>query len=105
MLQTLLADRFKLKLHRETRELPIYDLTVAKSGSKCRNRQACCPFLGIGTNTYSTCNSTTLWPSRARLRASFSSSVHHQCFRAPTNTVESGFSTWQKPSVRPRAST
>jgi uncharacterized protein (TIGR03435 family) len=34
MWQTLLADRFKLRLHRETRELPIYDLTVAKSGSK-----------------------------------------------------------------------
>src|ERR1019366_6063863 len=66
MLQTLLADRFKLKLHRETRELPIYDLTVAKSGSKCRNRQACCPFLVSGTNTYYTCNSTTLCPPRAR---------------------------------------
>ena len=34
MWQTLLADRFKLKLHRETRELPIYDLTVAKGGPK-----------------------------------------------------------------------
>jgi uncharacterized protein (TIGR03435 family) len=34
MLQTLLADRFKLALHRETRELPIYDLTAAESGFK-----------------------------------------------------------------------
>jgi uncharacterized protein (TIGR03435 family) len=34
MWQTLLADRFKLRLHRETRELPIYDLTVARSGLK-----------------------------------------------------------------------
>jgi uncharacterized protein (TIGR03435 family) len=34
MLQTLLADRFQLALHRETRELPIYRLTVAKSGLK-----------------------------------------------------------------------
>jgi uncharacterized protein (TIGR03435 family) len=34
MWQTLLADRFKLRLHRETRELPIYDLTVAKGGLK-----------------------------------------------------------------------
>jgi uncharacterized protein (TIGR03435 family) len=34
MLQTLLADRFKLALHRETRDLPVYDLTAAKSGLK-----------------------------------------------------------------------
>jgi len=34
MLQTLLADRFKLALHRETRDLPVYDLTTAKSGLK-----------------------------------------------------------------------
>lgn len=34
MWQTLLADRFKLRLHRETRELPIYDLTAVKSGPK-----------------------------------------------------------------------
>jgi uncharacterized protein (TIGR03435 family) len=34
MLQTLLANRFKLALHRETRELPAYDLTAAKRGPK-----------------------------------------------------------------------
>jgi len=34
MLQTLLADRFKLALHRETRELPLYALTVGKNGFK-----------------------------------------------------------------------
>jgi uncharacterized protein (TIGR03435 family) len=34
MIQSLLADRFKLTVHRETKELPIYVLTVAKSGSK-----------------------------------------------------------------------
>jgi uncharacterized protein (TIGR03435 family) len=33
-MQTLLADRFHLQLHRETRELPAYTLTVAKGGSK-----------------------------------------------------------------------
>jgi uncharacterized protein (TIGR03435 family) len=32
MVQSLLDDRFKLKMHRETRELPIYSLTLAKSG-------------------------------------------------------------------------
>ena len=34
MLQALLEDRFKLKVHRETKELPIYVLTVAKNGLK-----------------------------------------------------------------------
>jgi uncharacterized protein (TIGR03435 family) len=32
--QALLADRFQLKLHRETREMPGYALVVAKNGSK-----------------------------------------------------------------------
>ncbi len=34
MLQTLLADRFRLTLRRETRDLPVYDLTAKKSGLK-----------------------------------------------------------------------
>lgn len=34
MLQATLADRFQLKLHKETRELPIYNLVVAKGGLK-----------------------------------------------------------------------
>jgi uncharacterized protein (TIGR03435 family) len=34
MLQALLEDRFKLKLHRESRQLPVYNLIVAKGGAK-----------------------------------------------------------------------
>jgi uncharacterized protein (TIGR03435 family) len=34
MLQVLLADRFKLKVHTETREVPIYNLIVARSDGK-----------------------------------------------------------------------
>jgi uncharacterized protein (TIGR03435 family) len=34
MLQTLLAERFKLVVHRETKEIPAYSLVLAKSGSK-----------------------------------------------------------------------
>jgi uncharacterized protein (TIGR03435 family) len=34
MLQALLAARFQLKVHHETRELPVLALTVAKGGSK-----------------------------------------------------------------------
>jgi len=33
MLQTLLEDRFKLKVHRETREVPVYALTLEQGGS------------------------------------------------------------------------
>jgi uncharacterized protein (TIGR03435 family) len=36
MYQTILADRFKLVVHHETRELPIYVLSVAKGGSKLK---------------------------------------------------------------------
>ncbi|HXP86165.1 MAG TPA: TIGR03435 family protein [Bryobacteraceae bacterium] len=34
MLQALLAERFGLKLHRESKEMPVYLLTVGKSGPK-----------------------------------------------------------------------
>jgi bla regulator protein BlaR1 len=34
MLQAMLIDRFKIVVHREIKELPIYELTVAKNGPK-----------------------------------------------------------------------
>ena len=34
MLQTLLAERFKLTLHKTTRQMPVYSLVVAKGGPK-----------------------------------------------------------------------
>jgi uncharacterized protein (TIGR03435 family) len=37
MLQPLLVDRFHLKFHRETRQMTIYSLTVAKNGSKLQS--------------------------------------------------------------------
>jgi len=39
MLQALLADRFQLKVHQESRELPIYALTLAKNGPKFKPSQ------------------------------------------------------------------
>jgi uncharacterized protein (TIGR03435 family) len=47
MLRTLLEDRFRLGLHRETRELPVYELVVGKSGPKMR--QVDVAGLGVGT--------------------------------------------------------
>jgi uncharacterized protein (TIGR03435 family) len=44
MLQALLVDRFGLKVHRETRIVPAYALTVAKSGPKLqRAKEGCTP--------------------------------------------------------------
>jgi uncharacterized protein (TIGR03435 family) len=37
MLQALLADRFQLKLHRETKELQVYNLVAAKGGPKLKD--------------------------------------------------------------------
>jgi uncharacterized protein (TIGR03435 family) len=36
ILRPLLADRFKLKVHLETKQLPVYDLVLAKDGSKLK---------------------------------------------------------------------
>jgi uncharacterized protein (TIGR03435 family) len=40
MFQSLLEDRFKLALHREIREEPVYDLLVAKGGAKLKLARA-----------------------------------------------------------------
>lgn len=45
MLRALLEDRFKLKIHRQSKEMPVYSLTVAKSGLKIQPMKegACVP--------------------------------------------------------------
>jgi uncharacterized protein (TIGR03435 family) len=40
MMQALLADRFKLKAHFETKVMPIYELTIAKGGPKLKENPA-----------------------------------------------------------------
>src|SRR5262249_44801107 len=35
-IQSMIEDRFQLKVHKETRELPVYDLTVPRNGSKLK---------------------------------------------------------------------
>jgi uncharacterized protein (TIGR03435 family) len=46
MLQALLEDRFKLRMHSETRETPVYELTVANGGPKLKPAQegSCIPW-------------------------------------------------------------
>src|ERR1051325_2584728 len=40
MLQNLLAERFKLEIHRDTKELPMYTLVVGKNGPKMKESEA-----------------------------------------------------------------
>jgi uncharacterized protein (TIGR03435 family) len=48
MVQALLADRFQLKLHQETRTLPAYDLVLAKGGEKLQPSKANGKSIGVG---------------------------------------------------------
>jgi uncharacterized protein (TIGR03435 family) len=46
-LQSLMEDQFKLKFHRETRELPAYELTIAKSGIKINKSEDQSPYMPL----------------------------------------------------------
>ncbi len=48
MMQSLLEDRFHLKIHRETREVPVYVLTVAKGGVRLPAAKQPCFTVGPG---------------------------------------------------------
>jgi len=48
MVQALLADRFHLTVHRETRTLPAYDLVLAKGGSKLQLTKSNGKSIGTG---------------------------------------------------------
>jgi uncharacterized protein (TIGR03435 family) len=69
-LQALLAQRFRLKVHRETRDLPVYVLVVGKSGSKLVEAGASNTPAGIGrecgrmTGTSASMANLTLYLSR-----------------------------------------
>ena len=57
MLRTLLADRFKLMVHRETEQSQVYTLTVGQSGSKLQDakdgNEAYINWTGLGQVTFS----------------------------------------------------
>lgn len=48
MVQNLFADRFHLKLHQETRNMPAYDLVLAKGGSKLQPSHSNGKTIGTG---------------------------------------------------------
>ncbi len=47
MLLALVVDRLKLTTHRETRELPIYSLVIAKGGSKLQGTKSSAPGIPV----------------------------------------------------------
>ena len=51
MLRSLLAERFQLKLHTESREGDVFALTVAKSGPKLNPPEGDRPFIGLSRLT------------------------------------------------------
>ena len=60
MVQTLLADRFKLVVHRESQETEVYTLVVGKKGSKMQEakdgRKNYINWTGPGDVTFTECN-------------------------------------------------
>lgn len=42
LIEALLADRFKLRVHRETKEMPVYELTPGKAGLKLVAKEGGC---------------------------------------------------------------
>lgn len=59
MVQALLEDRFAMKLHREVRTLPAYDLVVAKGGSKLAISHANGKSIGMGSTHFNAQGLTT----------------------------------------------
>jgi uncharacterized protein (TIGR03435 family) len=59
MVQRLLEDRFAMKLHRETRTLPAYDLVVAKGGSKLEASKSDGKSIGTGGTHFNAQGLTT----------------------------------------------
>ncbi len=51
MVRNLLVDRFSLKLHRESKEMPIYALVAAKSGPSSTLRRVRVSMSGAATDT------------------------------------------------------
>jgi uncharacterized protein (TIGR03435 family) len=73
MVQALLADRFQLKAHKETRQLPVYALVVAKGGPKFKPSEI---------------NGTTIDMGRTRLHVAGSDDTVSVLARALARTLD-----------------
>jgi uncharacterized protein (TIGR03435 family) len=62
MIQSLLEERFQLKVHIQTRELPVFHLVVAKSGAKLKMSQDQTPLSVEGTTQLSSPDSSGKLP-------------------------------------------
>jgi uncharacterized protein (TIGR03435 family) len=78
MMQSLLADRFKLALHTETRQLPIYALVLSKAGElgpqlKPHPNDASCPATPLphpsGAAPAPFCGALLMWPVNGQWHA------------------------------------
>jgi uncharacterized protein (TIGR03435 family) len=60
MKQPLLRDRFQMKMHRETREIPVYGLVIGKGGLKLKDSLVDSPANGVSLRIAAI---TGPWPS------------------------------------------
>ena len=77
MLRTLLADRFQLAVHKESRELLSYDLVLAKSGIKAKQGKPDDPTLPNGALRMTNGSITGTGVSMARLADALVAPVKH----------------------------
>ena len=73
MLQTLLAERFKLTIHHEKRDTPVYALVVGKGGPKLKEAPPDTPPTPVAADTPAAPGSSTSGPSDSSASASSSS--------------------------------
>jgi uncharacterized protein (TIGR03435 family) len=59
MLETLLAERFSLKFHREQKQFPVYALVIARDGPKLQPSTRDCSSLLTGTTQELLCHAFT----------------------------------------------
>jgi len=77
MLRALLADRFQLAMHKESRELLSYDLVLAKSGIKTKQGKSDDPTLPNGALRMTNGSITGTGTSMTRLASALGAQVKH----------------------------